>query len=277
MPGGRHNGSSRAVRAIIALTAAVACLGSVAYAATRSDGKHSSPGKGKSNGRANRQAPPRPRFIEAPPATGVGGGYQFRFHVPAPVQPGTGRPAPTRPGPRAVRWRRFECRLDGDEWANCSSPLVLPGLDAGDHAFAVRALSRRSRPGPAAHYAWSQLEPKELTIEPQVGSLEELMPGAPPQQLPVRIGNPNTVPIEVTSLSVTVAPRHPDCPGDPNFAVTAASPTPAAALTIPAGGAVSLPSAAASAPTVALRELPIDQNACQGTSIDLLFSGKARG
>src|SRR6476646_6071160 len=132
MSGGRHDGSSRAARAIIALAAAVACLGSVAYAATRSDGKHSKPGKGKSPVRAKSQAPSQPRFIEVPPATVVGGGYQFRFHVPPPAQPGTGRPAPTRPVPPATRWRRFECRVDGDEWANCSSPLVLPGLDAGD-------------------------------------------------------------------------------------------------------------------------------------------------
>ncbi|HKF82881.1 MAG TPA: hypothetical protein VKB23_07980 [Solirubrobacterales bacterium] len=276
MPGGRHSGSFRAARAIIALAVAAACLGSVAYAATRSDGKRSKAGKGKAPARGKGQVPSRPRLLEVPPATVVGDGYQFRFHVPPPpAQPGSGRPAPSRPVPPATKWRRFECRLDKDEWANCSSPLVLPQLDSGDHAFAVRALNPRGRPGPAAHYAWSQLEPKQLTIEPQVGPLEELMPGAPPQPLPVRIGNPNPVPIEVTSISVAVAPRHSDCPGDPNFAVTAASLTPAAPLTVPPGGAVSLPSA--TAPTVALRELPIDQNACQGTSIDLLFSGEARG
>jgi hypothetical protein len=154
---------------------------------------------------------------------------------------------------------------------------VLPGLNSGDHAFTVRALSPQGRPGPAAHYRWSQLEPKELTIEPQVGSLEELMPGAPAQPLPVRIGNPNPVPIEVTSITVTVSPDHPDCPGDPNFAVTASSLTATAPLTVPAGGAVNLPSSAVSAPTLALRELPIDQNPCQGANVSLFFSGEARG
>ncbi len=276
MPWGRHNGSSRATRAIIALVVATACLGSVAYAATRSDVMRLKSGKAGSPARSKSQAPPRPRFIEVPPATVVGDGYQFRFHVTAPpTQPGTGRPEPSHPAPPATKWRRFQCRLDGGDWDGCPSPFVLPRLNSGDHAFAVRALSPRGRPGPAAHYRWSQLEPKELTIEPQGGSLEELMPGAPPQPLPVRIGNPNPVPIEVTSISVAVAPQHPDCPGDPNFAVTAASLTPAAPLTLPPGGAVSLPSTAA--PTVALRELPIDQNACQGTSVDLLFSGEARG
>lgn len=278
MPRGRHNGSSRAARAIIALAVAVACLGSVAYAATRSDGARSKTGKPKPPTRSKGQVPPRPRFIEVPPATVVGDGYQFRFHVePPPAQPGSGRPGSSRPAPPATRWRRFQCRLDGDEWAGCSSPRVLPGLNPGDHAFAVRALSPQGRPGPAAHYRWSQLEPKKLTIEPQVGSLGELMPGAPPQPLPVRIGNPNPVPIEVTSITVAVSPDHPGCPGDPNFAVTAASLTPTAPLTVPAGGAISLPNSAASAPTLAMRELPIDQNACQGASVNLVFNGEARG
>jgi hypothetical protein len=279
MPRGRHNGSTRAARAIIALAVAVACLGSVAYAATRSDGKGTKSGKGKKHPAGSKgQVPSRPRFIEVPPATAVGDGNQFRFHVaPPPAQPGSGRPAPSRPTPPAANWRRFQCRLDGSAWADCSSPLVLPKLAPGNHAFAVRALSPREQPGPAAYYRWSQLEPKELTIEPQVGSLEELMPGAPAQPLPVRIGNPNPVPIEVTSITVAVSPDHPGCASNPNFAVTAASLTPTAPLTVPAGGAIDLPNPASSAPTLALRELPVDQNACQGASVNLLFSGEARG
>lgn len=101
------------------------------------------------------------------------------------------------------------------------------------------------------------------------------MPGAPPQQLPVRIGNPNPTSIEVTSLTVAVAPSPPGCPADLNFAVAPADLTPAAPLSVPAGGSVSLPAAAA--PTLALRELPSDQNACQGATVHLVFSGEARG
>lgn len=139
----------------------------------------------------------------------------------------------------------------------------------------MRALSPRGKPGAVAHYRWSQLEPKEFTIEPQVGSLEELMPGAPPQQLPVRVGNPNPVSIEVTDLTVAVSPSPPGCPADLNFAVAPAALTPAAPLSVPAGESVSLPAAAA--PTLALRELPSDQNACQGATVSLVFSGEARG
>jgi len=220
------------------------------------------------------QGPAPPEFIEVPPASVVGDGYQFRFHVPPPPQP-AGKGAPGSAGAPARRWRRFRCRFDGGEWTDCASPLVLPALDPGDHAFAVRALSPRGRAGARAYYRWSQLQPMAFTVAPQSGSLEDLMPGAPAQPLPVRVGNPNPVPIEVTGLTVAVAPDPPGCPADPNFAVTPAALTPSAPLGVPAGGSAEVPPA--TAPTLALRELPSDQNACQGATLHLVFSGEARG
>jgi hypothetical protein len=274
MPGRGDNGRFRAARAIIALAAAVACLGGVALAATRSE----RPNGKKKNHPVKRQAqrPPRPTFIEVPPPTGVGDGYQFRFHVAPPPTPagGSGQGGTARP---PKRWRQFECRLDDGDWGDCSSPFVLPGLPAAEHAFAVRALSPRERSGPAAHYHWLQLEPKEFTIDPLFDSLEALMPGAPPQELPVRLANPNPVPIEITGLSVTVSPDRPGCAADPNFGVTPSNLSSSAALSISAGGSVTLPSGAATAPSLELRELPIDQNACQGATLNLTFSGEARG
>jgi hypothetical protein len=278
MHGLRHNGFSRATRAVIALVVAVACLGSVAFAATRpgvaerkGDGARH-PSRGRDDG------PPRPRFIEVPPNGGILTDVQFRFHVAPPPQP-SGRPGPG-PGPEPApptRWRRFQCRFDGSEWSACSSPARFAGLEPGDHTFAVRALNRRGRSGPPAHYRWAQLAPQKFTVDSLAGALEELMPGAPAQPLPVRIGNPNPVPIEVVALTVAATPDGLGCPSDPNFVVTPSSVSPAAPLRVPAGGSVSLPTATVTAPTLALRELPIDQNACQGATVHLDFSGEARG
>jgi hypothetical protein len=265
-------------RATLALALAAACLGGVAYAATQPDRERPSSGKKAGSLRGNGERPPRPRLIEVPPASGVGGGYQFRFHVAPPAQPskkaGSGRSAPP-PAP-AVQWRQFECRLDDGDWDGCGSPRRLGGLAPGDHAFAVRALNRRGLSGPAAHYRWSQLEPKGFEVQ-LLGAVEDLMPGDPPRQLPLRIHNPNPAPIEVTSLTVSVAPEAPGCAADPNFAVVPASLSAEAPLTVPAEGATSLPSEGATAPSVALRELSTDQNACQGATLRLDFSGEARG
>jgi hypothetical protein len=277
MYGRRHNGFSRATRAIGALVVAVACLGGVAYAATRS-GVDQRKGHGTHPAAKRDDGPPRPRFIEVPPSGGILTDVQFRFHVASPPQP-AGRPGP---GPGAeptppTRWRRFQCRSEDGDWSACSSPERIAGLDPGDHAFAVRALNRRGRPGQVAYYRWAQLEPQNFTIDSLADTLEDLMPGAPALQLPVRIGNPNPAPIEVTALTVTATPDAPGCPGDPNFSTTPASVSPAEPLSVPAGGSVSLPTATVTAPTLAMRELPTDQNACQGATVHLDFSGEARG
>ncbi|MDX6635642.1 MAG: hypothetical protein QOF06_1845 [Solirubrobacterales bacterium] len=275
MHGRRPVGPICATRAIIALVVAVACLGSVAYAATRPDVADRKAGDSRP-GRPRGERPPRPRFIEVPASAGVLTDVQIRFHVAPPAQ----QPADSGPGPApapATGWRRFQCRFESGDWEGCSSPRRFAGLEPGDHAFAVRALNRRGLPGPAAHYSWAQLEPKAFTIDPVTDSLAELLPGDPAQQLPLRIDNPNPAPIEVTALSVSVTPDPAGCPADPNFAVMPASVSVAAPLVVPAGGTVSLPNATASAPTLALRELSSDQNACQGATVHLVFSGVARG
>lgn len=277
MSGAPSNRHRRAARAIIALAVAVACLGGVAFAATGLDqAKPVTEKPAADRGRSPGNGPPRPSLIETPAAVGVDPDTQFRFHV-APQQIRSGGPATGAPAQPATRWRRFECRIDGGEWSPCSSPHVLVGLDTGLHSFAVRALGRRDQLGQAAHYRWTQLEPMEFTIDPLFGELPELMPGDPAQQLPVRVSNPNPAAIEVTGLTVSVLPDRPGCAADPNFAVTPAGLTPAAPLSVPPGGSATLPTATAGAPTLALRELPVDQNSCQGTSLHLVFHGEARG
>ncbi|HVD37545.1 MAG TPA: hypothetical protein VNC15_01795, partial [Solirubrobacterales bacterium] len=176
-------GRKRAVRALVALTAAVACLGGVAYAASISEQSRPLGKKVKQPPRKQGQGPPRPRFIEVPPDGGVDPDSQLRFHVAAPEQQ-SAAPGPGPGGPAPDRWRRFECRLDGSEWDECASPYLLRGLEPAEHSFAVRALNRRGLVGQVARYRWALLEPKEFSVEALTGSLDELMPGAPAQPLP---------------------------------------------------------------------------------------------
>jgi hypothetical protein len=276
MTGRRDMGRKRAARALVALAAAVACLGGVAYAASISEHARPLGKKAKQPQQKQGQGPPRPRFVEVPPDGGVDPDSQVRFHV-APPESKEPVPGPGPGGPSPDRWRRFECRLDGGKWDECASPYLLRGLEPAEHSFAVRALNRRGLSGQVARYRWALLEPKEFSVEALTGSLDELIPGAPAQALLVRITNPNPAPIEVTSLTVAAAPEPSACPADPNFEVTPSSLSPASPLTVPAGGSASLPTATATAPAVAMRELPIDQNACQGATVHLDFSGEARG
>ncbi len=287
-------GRARAVKAILALAAASACLGAVAYAATRPDdpaaGLGSKPvGVAPQHGADVPQGTReerllRPQFIEYPEAISSLAEPQFRFHVPPRAQ--RMRPSPPGlPGPAGEPTppRRFQCRLDSRRWRACASPYRLSGLARGDHTFAVRAFNRDGRAGPAPSYSWrhvgpsgqTQGDPKPFSIELR-GDLEHLHPGYPGQQVPVLITNPNPVPIEVTSLTVGVAGSSPSCSAE-NFALAPSSASPAAPLTVPAGGSVSLPTATISAPSISMLNLPVNQDACQGTEVPLVFSGEARG
>jgi hypothetical protein len=120
------------------------------------------------------------------------------------------------------------------------------------------------------------VDPTPFSIEPQAEGVEDLYPGHPAQQLPVLIGNPNSVPIEVTSLTVAIDGDPPTCPAE-NFARTPSSISSAAPLAVPAGGSVGLPSATASAPAIGMLDLPFNQDACRGAAVPLVFSGEAHG
>lgn len=48
----------------------------------------------------------------------------------------------------------FECRLDGSEWALCSSPFTRSGLGLGSHLFEVRQTDAAGNTGPAASISW---------------------------------------------------------------------------------------------------------------------------
>jgi|SRR6478672_1948310 len=277
LPGNRMVGPRRGVRALVALTAATAFLGA-AVAIARSGGGPSLEERvpvaapKKATGMADEALPARPLFIEKPEAISVQAEVQFRFNVPPkaerpPVEAAPGAPAPAKPR------RRFQCRYDGGGWRTCSSPLRLGAVPAGEHGLAVRALTRSGRPGTVASYSWRQVDPKPIAISAS-DPIEDLFPGFPPQPLAVTVSNPNDVPVEVTKLTVDLAAAPPSCPAE-NFRLTPSTASPGSPLPVPAGGSVTLPSAAA--PKIEMLNLAVNQDACSDARIDLVFEGEAHG
>jgi hypothetical protein len=235
------------------LVALMGCLGAVAYAATPDHAVHRGPHAGGSPAGPL----PRPRLRRHPRRVEPSAKATFAF--------------------RAAGHARFQCRLDHRAWRGCRSPVRFAGLSAGRHRFAVRVAGRRRRHGPAARYRWRVLELRDFSIVPRLGGLDRLFPGAAPQPLPLTIANPNPVPILVTGVSVTTTAGPPGCPSAENLALTPAGVSPAAPLRVPPHGSVDLPTAAAAAPSIQLRDLPVDQDACQRATFPLAFSGSARG
>ena len=235
------------------LMALLGCLGAVAYAATPRHAGHLAGHRGGSHaaGLAKPKLGRHPRRLEASTTA------TFAFRA-------KGRP-------------HFQCRLDRRTWKGCRSPVAFAGLNAGAHRFMVRAAGRRHRHGRPARFRWRVLEPREFSIAPRLGDLRPLFPGAAPQQLPLTVSNPNPVPILVTGVTVVATGGQSGCSGADNLTLTPAGVSAAAPLRVPAHGSAELPAAGLAAPSIQLRDLPVNQNACQGAAFPLAFSGSARG
>jgi hypothetical protein len=249
--GGRA-GNSAIPAALTAALGLLACLGVVAYAAAS---------HGAGTGSERRPASlrlPTPTITDHPDKLATSTRARFGFTVRG-------------------RNLRFQCRLDRRGWRACRAPIAFARLTPGDHAFFVRALDRRRRHGPAARFRWSLLAPKDFSIVPQLTGLGSLYPGAPPVPLPLTISNPNPVPIHITSLRVAATADAPGCTSAANLELTHSNVSSAAPLTVPAGGSAAVPAENASAPAIQLRDLPANQDACQGAQFPLAFSGEARG
>lgn len=255
---------ARALRTVLVLGAALACLGAAAYAAsrpepTRRGGEEAAPNRPTAAGldRKGAKRLPRPRITSAPGELDPAPSARFSFSV-------------------RIKRPRFQCRVDNGPWRACRSPFKVSGIGPGTHHFNVRVVSR-SRRGPATQHAWTRVEPRRLTVEPQGATLSALFPGGPAQQIPVRIANPNSVPVSVTSLTVRVSGDAPGCPADTNLELLPATLSASAPLTLPAGGEVTLPIAGVAAPAIALRELPVNQDACKGVSFALQVDAEGHG
>ena len=235
------------------LVALVGCLGAVAYAATP---RHAGRPAGHRGG-SRAAALPKPKLRRHPRRLEASTTATFAF--------------------RAKRRPRFQCRLDGRAWKSCRSPVAYAGLSAGAHRFRVRAVGRRRSHGRPARFRWRVLEPRDFSIAPRLGDLRPLFPGAAPQPLPLTISNPNPLPILVTSVGVATAGDPSDCRSADNLTLTPASISASAPLRVPAHGSVDLPAAGVAAPSIQLRDLPVNQDACQGAVFPLSFSGSARG
>lgn len=249
----------RATRgALIALLAGVVGLGAVAYAATPK--KHSTipdsaPRAERSQGAGSL---PTPKITMHPEKLATSTTAKFSFAV------------------RGAK-PRFQCKLDGRSWSTCQAPVSYSRLAIGDHSFSVRSVGPRKKHSKIARFRWQVLEPKDFSITPQLGSLGALFPGAPAQPLPLTISNPNSVPILVTSITVSAGSSPPGCASAENLILSGASASSASPIHVPANGSISLPGPGGSAPTIALRDLLVSQDACQGAQFPLSFSGTARG
>jgi hypothetical protein len=167
----------------------------------------------------------------------------------------------------------FLCRLDASAFSKCTSPKSYTGLAAGAHTFYVEAQDGKGNVS-AASYSWTIEAGVKFTISGSAAG--PLAPGTS-QSMPLAIKNPNTVPIYVTGLLVSVQTGSTKlgCDGPTNLQVTQSSASATNTVTVPAGGEVALPSGTVTAPQVLMKDLASNQDACKGASFTFNYTGSA--
>lgn len=253
------------VRIAIGTLLALMLAAAAAYAASSRGGAH---GKERHEPAGKRH---EPGTTTDPVATQGSGALRIPGHPAAISTQSTVRFRIEAIGEPALR-----CRLDKRAAQVCDeTPVLYRGIGVGPHIFLVEAL-RRGRVAARADFSWTVLEPKPFTISPRPDAIGPLYPGDPASPIAVVITNPNPVPITITALKVTATGGAAGCAPADNLSLA----TPALAsgrLRVSARGSVSLPTAKVAAPTIALRELPVNQDACKNASFNLAFSGSAGG
>ena len=258
---GSHHRRRPAAKLVVGLVAALLVAAAASYAAVRPGAHH---------GPEHHAAPAAPVKGPAPIPVAAAGTIGVRI-VEHPPTLSTRRTARFRV--LAAGEPELRCRLDRGPATPCASNVTYRGLRGGNHTFFVAA-RRTGRRTVRADFGWRVLEPEPFEVEPKPASVGPLYPGEPPTPIQVVISNPNDVPITLTALQVAASGGAPGCDPADNLALTAPDLS-AQKPRIPAHGTLVLPSAGIPAPTIALRELGINQDACQNANFALSFSGSA--
>ena len=199
----------------------------------------------------------------------------------------------------ARRGVSFQCSLDRARFSRCATAIRYRGpLQAGSHRFRVRAVGwvrHRRVLSPAASYRWLvALKPPAplLTSHPaattgstgatsseslsiRVGQVAGLYPGGAPREIPVTLANPNDHAIFVTSVTVNASGGSPGCDSATDLSLTQSSASDLVPVVIQAYGSVTLPAQGATAPTIGLLNLPVNQDACENANFALNVTGDA--
>ncbi len=165
----------------------------------------------------------------------------------------------------------FQCSVDNGAWVSCASPynVSVATTGNGEHQFAVRAVDTAGKTSRSTTYRW-KVNKIGFTISGNVLGL--LTPGAW-KPIALTINNPNNWTIYVTQLNASVSSSPSTCPASTNIEFLQSPLSPSHTVAVPANGSAAVPTA--DRPQIRLKNLPINQNACQGANFGLLYTGTA--
>jgi hypothetical protein len=186
---------------------------------------------------------------------------------------------------------RFQCNMDlssNPGWQACTSPQAYYNVASGTHEFDVRAVDAAGNIGDYNGWKWSENgqsgSGQAFTISGN-GSAA-LFPGGT-SYLNLSLTNPNSVPIYVSSLTVTfggvagpnVSPATPCGSGDYLITQFGGGISTANPITLPAKSTETLAQlgfAQAQLPRVQMLNRHVKQDGCKGATLTLNYTGNAQ-
>lgn len=196
-----------------------------------------------------------------------------------------------------VTWK---CQLDGGGYTPCSSPKTYTLLPPGTHVFDVEPIDQVGNVGAFNEWKWtiSGLSGSGMNFSVSIsnGPLPALYPGGTADKIDLKLSNPNTLPVYVTSLTValssvvksTSAPANLPC-GTGDFTITqlgAGANLSSNPIMIPAQGSTTLSAAGLNSylPTISMKDRhdvhPGDgsgnQDGCENATLNFSFGGSAQ-
>jgi hypothetical protein len=214
--------------------------------------------------------------------------YQIDKFTPAPVI--TSKP----PNPNSVStstfvWTEQEAgdtflcsKENGTFNIPCSSPFTyaVGTTNNGMHQFAVEAIDALGNVSAGAFYSW-KVEMGSIQNFTITGNLTGLLyPGGQARPVAITLNNPNSVPIYVTSLTVSISGGLPSGCWATWFQINPSNVSDTNTVTVPANGSVTLPQAnsanngTVTAPTIQMTDSG-NQDACKNATFNLSYSGSA--
>ncbi len=218
--------------------------------------------------------PTNPAFSQTPPDPAPSSSATFAWSSGDPGAPGTGTGV-----------AGYLCSKENGSYFGCSSPYsyTVQATNNGQHQFSVVAVDRAGNVSDVATYKWKVQSSTGLPFTIGVQSPTGLLyPGGPDAKLNLVFTNPNSSPITINSLDITVTGTNAaPCPLA-LAAVTVSQPFTGPVGPIPGG---SVPTSLAdlgvpqsSWPRLHMADTGTNQNGCRGIQVTISFTnGQATG
>jgi hypothetical protein len=179
----------------------------------------------------------------------------------------------------------FTCSIENGSFTACpntsehAAHYIVDVSNDGTHQFAVRAFDAAGNFSTTS-YSWKVLHAINVVVDGDaVGGL--LYPGGPAREIALTLHNPNNFPLTISLITVAVSTvsgaSPPGCTGAANVHLEQSNvgngPSPQT-VTVPANSNLSLPSGAATRPTIRLMDTGLNQDACKNGTFTLSYLAK---